>query len=610
MGLLIGLAALVVLTIPLMGVPGDARSAERELQAALTSLQQGDVTSARQAVAKARAHVDEAENSTQGFSGDFWSALPVVGTPVADARHLVQALGDATAAAEIGVDLYPSVAGDQATLFVDKQVDRETLTEVIAGARQAGEHLSSAGTALDEVQGTTPFIGGTISAKRDAAQARVSPMLDAFSKLEPMLGDLPAVFGFQGRRVYLIAMLNPAELRYSGGAALSFAPMRWKEGRLNLGEPFTLDADPRLRQLHTWRKVKRNTFHRTDTVLANATFAPSWSVSGEELLRAFRSATGDQYDGVMAVDVVTTSRLLDVTGPVAVPEVGTLTPENVVETLVGSYDDYYPDATAQDRANVAVVASLQEKLFEGGEYFAKAQALKGAADGRHLALYFRDRAVQSGFAALGMDGDLTRPTGDYLGVFTQSLVGSKVDYYQRRSIKLDVTLGSDGSVTNELDVVLHNDTPPFVAPGPDPRDGYFTRWSDLAVATFLPRGTRVDDFSVGGQPWEGKLRRFYSHSFASEQTVIPPGGSASVESTYTVPQAAEVDDAGDLTYWLTVDPQGMVFPTSVEVTVHVPDGYHVTEMPEDWSADGHAIVFRTEALESSQQWTLTLEADD
>lgn len=612
LGLLFLLGVLAVLAFPLLTLPGHASSAERDLQAAMASLRDGNVAAADRSVAQARENVDDAQDDAQSLGGDVLSHVPFVGTPVADARHLVQALDDATSVAEIGVDLYPSVAGKQATLFREQTIDRKTLDEVIAGVRKAGAHLTSAQDALDEVRGTTPLVGGTISAKRDAAADRVTPMAEAFSGAEPMLDDLPKIFGFEGRQRFLISMLNPAELRYSGGTALSFAPMTWDQGHLELGAAFSLVEDDRLRTALTWPGVRGNPFHRTDTHLASSTFAPSWSVSGEELLRAWHSATGDDYDGVMAIDVVTMSRLLAVTGPVTVPDLGQLTASNLVETLVGSYDDYYPDASAQDRTSAsAVVGSLQAQLFNGGDYVAKGRAFKTAADGRHLALYFRDPGLEEGFSALGLDGDLASPDGDYLGVFTQSLVGSKVDYWQRRSIDLDVTLDEDGQATNQLDVLLDNDTPPFVAaPLPDPRQGYFTRWSTLAASVFLPRGASVEDASLGEQSWDGKVRRFYEHSFVAQQTVIPPAGSTHFQASYTVPGAAEVSESGELTYHLAVDPQGTVFPASAQVTVHLPDGYEATSVPEGWSAQGSTVTFSTDALESSEEWEITVEPTD
>lgn len=607
-GLFLLLAALGILAIPLLSVPADARSAEQDLSAALQEMQQGDVPAAREHVEQARKRIDDAQHSVQGVGGDVWSRIPLIGTPVADARHLVQALDDAAAVAKIGVELYPSVTGKRATLFRDQKIDRETLEKVIEGARVAGAHLLSADRALDAVRGTTPFIGDTIAAKRDQAAARVAPAAEAFTDLEPILDELPGFFGFDGARRYLIAMLNPAELRYSGGAALAFAPMSWDAGELEMGRAFSLTDDSRLTVAHTWRKVRGNKFHRNDTRLANSTFAPSWSISGEELLRAWRSATGRRFDGVLAVDVVTMAKLLDATGPTSVPGVGELTGDNVVETLVGSYDDYYPDPTVQDQTLAGVVAALQQRLFDGGEYVVKGRALEDAADGRHLALYMRDDDVQAALSALGLDGDLTEPVGDYVGVFTQSLVGAKVDYYQRRSIDLEVSLSRDGSASNQLDVLLHNDTPPYAVPGVDPHEGYFTRWSDLAASVFLPGTASVERFSLDGQPWNGHAKPFYDHSYVVGQTTLPPGGSTHLRASYRVPDAAAAGESGDLTYRLAMDPQGTVIPASAQVTVQLPEGYQAASLPDGWSAQGNTLTFQTDALDTSETWEIPLEA--
>ncbi|UGB41903.1 DUF4012 domain-containing protein [Nocardioides sp. cx-173] len=600
-------AALLALAIPLRNVPGEAEAANDDLTAAKTALAAGDMTAARAALASAQEHVDKAQDAAQGFGGDVWSRIPLLGTPVADARHLVQALDDVAAVAAIGVDLYPSVAGKQASLFRDGQVERATLDRVIAGAREAGPFLKSAQRELEEVRGNTPILGSTISARRDAAAEQVNPLADGFTRLEPLLDELPAFLGFEGKRSYLIAMLNPTELRYSGGAALAFAPMAWEGGTLEIGRAFPSTQDPRLLVPHKWEPVRGNTFHAENARLANATFAPSWSVSGEELLRAWRSATGVRYDGVMAMDVVTMAKVLEATGPTTVPGVGELNGDNLTETLVGSYDDYYPDPTAQDQAFATVVAALQTQLFSDGDYVAKAQALKQAADGRHFAIYLKDKQLQLAFGEMGMDGDLADSPGDYVGAFTQSLVGAKVDYYQRRELDLDVTLDEDGTATNELDVLLLNDTPPYAVPGTDPREGYFTRWSTLSVAAFLPASADVEDFSVGDQEWDGEVGTFFDHTFIDDHVVLPPGGSTHVKASYTVDAAAELDESGDLVYRLAIDPQGTVYSASVQVTVHLPKDFRAKTVPAGWTEEGATLTFHTDALESSEQWEIVLE---
>jgi hypothetical protein len=206
-----------------------------------------------------------------------------------------------------------------------------------------------------------------------------------------------------------------------------------------------------------------------------------------------------------------------------------------------------------------------------------------------------------------MTGDLAEPTGDYLGAFTQSAAAAKVDYYQRRNIDLDVTLDRDGTATDRVDVLLHNDTPPYAVPGPDTHEGYFTRWSSLAASVFVPGTATVDEFSLDQQPWGGHVGRFYDHTFVASQTVIPPGGSTHVRASYRVPGAAAAGDSGDLTYRLAMDPQGTVFPASARITVHLPEGYRATSLPDGWSAQGSTLTFQTDALDSSEAWEIPLE---
>ncbi len=225
-------ALLAVCAFSLVSVPGDAASARRALAAAASSLREGDVAAAREQVTTARAHIDDAQDSLGGWRADILGFVPWLGTPVDDSRHLVQALDDAVAMAEIGVEVYPEVSGKNATLFTDKQIDRPTLDRVIAGLEEIGTELESADAELAEVDGTTPFVGDRISDSRDEAASMLGPINDAFADVVPMLDELPAFFGFEGERSYLIAMLNPSELRYSGGAALAFAPMTWDDGAL------------------------------------------------------------------------------------------------------------------------------------------------------------------------------------------------------------------------------------------------------------------------------------------------------------------------------------------------------------------------------------------
>ena len=89
-----------------------------------------------------------------------------------------------------------------------------------------------------------------------------------------------------------------------------------------------------------WRKVQGNPFHRGPIRVALGGMAPSWPIAGEETLNAWRSLRGRNMSGLVAVDVIALARLSEITGPMEVPGYGRVDSTNLVETLVGSYDDY------------------------------------------------------------------------------------------------------------------------------------------------------------------------------------------------------------------------------------------------------------------------------
>ena len=74
--------------------------------------------------------------------------------------------------------------------------------------------------------------GGQALAKKTAALAQVAALRAELVALGPLLDALPAAVGEGGRKTYLVAVLNPAEMRAPGGAPLSVAFIRFTDGRM------------------------------------------------------------------------------------------------------------------------------------------------------------------------------------------------------------------------------------------------------------------------------------------------------------------------------------------------------------------------------------------
>jgi hypothetical protein len=589
---------LVLLARPLLSAKKEADQAQSELTAAKDALGRHQVGQARQYVAQARSHVDAAQHDANGLGGDVWSLVPVAGGAVGDARHLIDALDQTTSVAELGVQVYPMVSGDSATLLRGQRIDVPVLQQVVDRTTQIGPHLDQAMQDLRQVHGSTPFVGDSVSRAKDTALTYLEPLQKQYADTAPVLKSLPSLVGAHGPRTYLLAMLNPAELRYSGGGALSFTTIRFDHGAATFGQTVNVeDLHAAVGDFQRWTPVPGNPFHRTPrSRVTNATFSPWWTVSGEELLRGYEQVYPQHLDGVIGIDLQGLAQIFKITGPVDLPRFGTITADNLVQELAGSYDKY-SSFQVRHQLNAALVPAFRQKFFEGGQMSDKVKSLVHSAAARHFFTYFRNPAAQRGFAALGLSGDLSPTVHDYLGAFTQNVNGSKTDFWQHKQITSHVVLDADGSAEVRLQVTVTNGAPPYVGTVPDPKSGYATRWLGAFLGIFLPNQADLGRVTVDGVTQHPVLHHpsaadVHNRQFFQTSMMLDAGQSSTTTATYTVPRAAEVTGDGTMTYRLDIDPQPTVVPETVEVDVTWPAGWSSTgTLPAGWKATANGAAY-------------------
>jgi hypothetical protein len=600
--LLVVVAAGVVLALlarPLLSAKHEAQQAQADLTQAKAALSHQQIARARTYVQQARGHVAQAKDDSGGLGGDVWSKVPVAGRAVDDERHLIAALDETTSVAQIGVQIYPMVTGPSAQLVKGQRIDVATLQAVADRTTSLGPHLDAALADLAQVKGSTPLVGGSIRRATDTAVDYLQPLQETFDKNAPLLQVLPSMVGAAGPRTYLLAMLNPSEQRYSGGATLSFTSLHLDHGVLSFGQTVNADDLYNSGALQSWKPVPGNIFHRTSAPVrvTNATFSPWWSVSGEELLRGYAKAfPGPHLDGLIGIDLQGLADVFALTGPVTVPEVGQVSAGNLVYVLAGSYDRF-PSIEARREVNAALVPEFRTKFLQGGHMSAKVSALVKSAAGRHFFTYFRSHAVQRRFARVGLSGDLSSTPHDYVGVFSQNLNGSKADYWQHRDVTSSVQLKADGSAQVHLRVSVTNASPPYLAAQPDPGTGYFTRVLGTRIGVFMPRKATYQSAQLDGKPLHAtlhlpKVAGVRNRKFVEGTMSLDRGRTGTMGVDYRTPQAAEVLSPTSMVYRLDVDPQDLVVPETLHVTVTWPAGFRPSgPLPAGWKASAKGASY-------------------
>ena len=255
--------------------------------------------------------------------------------------------------------------------------------------------------------------------------------------------------------------------------------------------------------------------------------------------------------------------------------------------------------------------AFRQQFFEGGKLQEKVKSLARSAQGRHFVIYVRNPAVERSFAGAGLTGDLSTTHLDYLGVFSQNLNGSKVDYWQHRDVTSTVRLQADGSARTDVHVKVTNGAPAYTLPTRDPERGYTTRFLGTQVAVFLPRHSPVDATRANGKPVDLKVHVPRVHgvtnrNYVQKSFLLNAGRSATLDVSYHTEHAAEVLDSSTMTYRLDVDPQATVQPQVFHLRVIWPAGFSPTDgLPDGWRATDDGATYDG-PITTVQSWEIPL----
>ncbi len=560
-----------------------AGTAQTELQRFRDTLKLGDQAAAKRHLDRGKQALRDAEGASHWPQVRLAHRTPYVGRTVTDLNHLIAAAGIMTTSADDALKISEEFAGDNSKLFHNNTFSLPAIQQARTAVTSLAAGLVRADRELTAVAGRGP-LGGTALAKRDSAREQITALRSELVSLGPVLEALPAAVGASGPKTYLVIIGNPAESRAPGGAPLSVAFLAFDAGRMTIQLKGQTSELTNINQRLLWTPLPGDPFlvGTRKRPFVNANVNPDFSVAAQQLMRAAVPNFGITTDGVIALDVVAVAHLLRATGPIQSPTYGELNGDNVAQKLL--VDAYVNQGTTEQAkidarhvGNDELMSTMLTRLTEGGGTLGKARALGKAVPGRHLQMYFADTRLQALVSDKRAAGQPRAPAvGNLSAVYTQNGNQSKNDVFQQRTLAETVQLNGDGSATVHRTVSITNATPPYHGPLPDPTIGYLTRWVGLKVLNLMPPGavlTASPTVPAQATVKQGvdQAGRTYAEAFVT----IPPGGSTALSWDYTLPHAARADGNG-LRFLDYVEPQPLLNPTTLQLTVVPPPGWTFT----------------------------------
>nr|WP_253941326.1 DUF4012 domain-containing protein [Microbacterium sp. SYP-A9085] len=360
------------------------------------------------------------------------------------------------------------------------------------------------------------------------------------------------MLGSDGPRNYLVIFQNNAELRSLGGISGAMALIHTDKGKMTLAAQDSTSGFPRYDKpvVPLGKEVLGIYGERPAQWMQNVTQVPDFALTGR-IARAMwaREHDGQKVDGVISLDPVALSYLLQATGPVKLATGDELTSKNAVSLLLNDVYKRYDDPRRQDAFFAAAAASVFQALSDGRAQPAElVKALSRAGDERRLLLWSAHAADQKILADTTLSGGLpvTDASGTRFGVYLNDGTGSKMDYYLRDDVKVAwqqcTTRSGSTSGTATLTVKLTNAAPKSAVSLPDYITGggvYGVKpgTSRTVAYVYLPEGFQLQNAALstnkgfGGGTHEGRQVL----SFTMD---LKPGQSASAVFTGLITAAA------------------------------------------------------------------------
>lgn len=410
------------------------------------------------------------------------------------------------------------------------------------------------------------------TAARQAQQRLDGPVRAGLAILQA----LPRVVG-TGTHRYMILLTNPGEERGGGGFIGAVGVVVFQDGQLISSNFMPSEfSDALVTNIPAPAPIEEIT--GTNLVLSDSDWYPNYPTSATYAAEFYTRATGQSVEGVINVDPIALSYVLQVVGSVQVPPypqvVGpgnTLLDLNYIINMARPGDP--GKAYLGPFGHAVVDAALKTPR---AKWVAMATALERGAAEKHIVLDFNDSQLEQLVVNAGIGGVLPqRPSGDAVLVADSNLSGTKGDLFVTRSYKLVATVNALGHVQDALTLTYHDplETSPANAALLANSGGLYEDY----IRVYLPPSANFDDLQVseGGAAAVSEspedLGVELNRQWVSYDLILDVNQTIAVTFLYDGP-FAQVGPGGSVTYQLAWEKQINALTWRVSVAIHLPDG--------------------------------------
>lgn len=530
--------------------------------------------------------------------GEVIGKLPV-STPISTAQNLTVAGQNLSLAGKNLGNMLAKVSDCLAQNENDPSLGNlaalQTDLETISG------YLDGANLAMQKVD--TNYIPADMRDKIILAQKTlpvISKNFDNFSADYPLILKM---IGADTQQKYLLLFENNSEMRATGGFIGSYGILDIENGHIqDINIDGIFDPDGQLRE----KVVPPMPIQKISAAwsMHDSNWFADFPTSAKKAALFYEKTGGQTVDGVIAITPETIKKLLEVTGPIDMPEYNvTLTADNFVSETQDQVENQYDKQENKPKKILSDMAPiLIEKLFKDStlDRNAKTERLIGfmqkieeSLREKQILIYHRDDSVESMIQKRGWGGEIIQnQTGDYLSVVNSNINGYKTDAVIDESINLNTQIEEDGSVIDTVTITRKH-------LGGDQSYDWYNRVNADYMRVYVPKGSVL--LSATGNTTEQYNPPIDYSNFKTDPDV------QAVEQTIKIDPQSQTqifEESGKTVFgnWIYVSPKEQV---TVTYKYELPFKINFNSFSK--SVDAYSAIIQKQAGSTGSNFTATIK---
>ena len=349
----------------------------------------------------------------------------------------------------------------------------------------------------------------------------------------------------KGTKKYLILFQNPSELRPTGGFPGTYGVVSFKDGKLQefkVNDVYNLDG-----QLQELIVPPIQLQHITPNWgMRDANWFIDFPASARKITTFFKKEAGYDVDGVITFSPKIVAQILDIVGPVEMPEYNlTLDSKNLFSALQEEVE-YKGDRKQPKQIIMDLAPEMLKKLYsaESGKWLEIFNVLVSSMEEKDILMYFRDLNLESFSVDKGFSGKVADVDSDYLMVTFSNVKGSKTDLVMDSSLKVQISTKS-GDVKHKVSITrTHN--------GGNNKYGFYNKQSPTYVRVLVPENSEFTGLTGNSRP-DFKPLIEYTSGFKKDEDLakFEEESSTDKETGVTIYKEAGKTEYG---FWMIINP--------------------------------------------------------